>query len=55
MTNTLSTYFPLIRTREEILEEISEKKELLSLFENWSPDQQEEFLDFCSAIYLCSA
>ena len=48
MANTLSTYFPLIRTREEILEEISEKKELLSLFENWSPDQQEEFLDFCS-------
>ena len=47
MPNTLQTYFPLIRTKEEILAEIQSKPELLDVFTKWKPYQQEEFLNFC--------
>lgn len=46
----LQAYFPLIRTREEVLGEIREKKELFLRFHSWEEEQQEEFLDFCTGI-----
>ena len=48
MDTLLRTYFPIIRTREEVLGLIGEKEKLTDLFESWSEEQQEEFLDFCT-------
>ena len=48
MDTLLRTYFPIIRTREEVLDLIGEKEKLTNLFESWSEEQQEEFLDFCT-------
>ena len=47
---TLQQYFPLIRTREEVLDEISENERLYSIFESWAEKSQEEFLDFCTGV-----
>ena len=38
----------MLRTRSEILKEVSDNPKLSSLFSSWKPSQQEEFLDFCS-------
>lgn len=35
MYNKLRKYFPLIRTREELLAEIQSKPELNKMFKNW--------------------
>ena len=48
MATILKTYFPTIRTRKEVLEEISESEKLSEMFRQWNEGQQEEFLDFCS-------
>lgn len=48
MTEVLRKYFPMIREREEILRDIENKKELREIFEEWTEEQKEEFLDFCS-------
>ena len=48
MTNSLQQYFPMIRTRDEILAEIQSSRKLHSRFLGWTEDQQTEFLDFCS-------
>lgn len=50
MSNKLKTYFPMLREREEILEEILCSAQLRHTFELWSEDQQEMFLDFCAGI-----
>lgn len=50
MDTLLKTYFPIIRTREEVLNLIGEKEKLTNLFESWSEEQQEEFLDFCTGV-----
>lgn len=47
MPNVLQSYFPLIRTKEEILAEIHSKPDLLTVFSKWKSYQQEEFLNFC--------
>lgn len=44
----LKEYFPMIREREEILQEIQEERRLVSLFYSWSEERREEFLNFCS-------
>ena len=36
MTNILKQYFPMIRTREEIVEQIKASRDLRILFEDWS-------------------
>ncbi|WP_242992299.1 PD-(D/E)XK nuclease family transposase [Faecalicatena contorta] len=38
----------MIRTRKEVLDEIGERGELLVIFEEWSEERQEEFLNFCT-------
>ena len=48
MTNILRAYFPMLRTRGELLEEIHSKKELDEIFSGWKKERQEEFLDFCT-------
>ena len=49
MANTLlQQYFPLIRTREEILKIIHKNKRLLSIYRSWNVFQQRNFLDFCT-------
>lgn len=50
MANKLQDYFPLIRTRGEVLDEIRSKDNLRDMYEKWRPKQQEEFLDFCTGV-----
>ncbi len=44
----LSQYFPAIRAKELILNEIAANPTLDSLYNSWRKDQQEEFLSICS-------
>ncbi len=46
--NKLQQYFPMIRTRDEISQEISNNSSLKSQFDALKPERQQEFLDFCS-------
>ncbi len=50
MANKLQQYFPMIRTREEVLAEIQGKKHLQDIFEGWSQREQEEFLNICTGV-----
>ena len=50
MENRLRNYFPLIRERKEVLKEIGESSGLKALFQSWTPERQEEFLDFCTGM-----
>ena len=50
MTNKLQQYFPMIRTREEVLNEIESKNRLKNLFYEWTEKNQNEFLDFCTGV-----
>lgn len=44
----LKYYFPCIREREAVLEEIRENAEMTELFYSWEKEQRELFLDYCS-------
>lgn len=44
----LHKYFPLIRSREEVLSDISSKRRLQLEYEQWTKEQQDEFLDVCT-------
>ena len=46
MTNKLQQYFPMLRTREEIIHEIEHRPNLRRTFYNWSEKARNEFLDF---------
>lgn len=46
MTNNLCNYFPMIRTRQEVLKDIRGASSLANVFTNWPEEQQEDFLDF---------
>ncbi|XCP85591.1 PD-(D/E)XK nuclease family transposase [Roseburia hominis] len=48
MTGRLKEYFPIIRERGEVLEEIGKRKDLEAVYESWTLEQREEFLDFCT-------
>lgn len=50
MTGNLRQYFPMIKSREEILEEIASKSHLKKMFSQWTETQQGEFLDFCTGV-----
>ena len=50
MAKTLKDYFPMIRSRKEVLAEIEKRPELLNKFESWKEEYQEEFLDFCTGV-----
>ena len=46
----LRKYFPMIRTREEIVKEIQETQRLSEIYEDWNPQQRERFLDACTGV-----
>lgn len=49
MKNLLQQHFPLIRTREEIFNEIQCSPTLRTIFYSWKDNKnREEFLDICS-------
>ncbi|XCP85948.1 PD-(D/E)XK nuclease family transposase [Roseburia hominis] len=48
MAGRLKEYFPMIRERRELLEEIGKRKDLEAVYESWTLEQKEEFLDFCT-------
>ena len=50
MRSTLKNYFPLIRTRQEIDEEIQKDLFLFHRYSTWTKDAREEFLDFCTGV-----
>ena len=50
MKNKLQCYFPIIRTRKEILNELRDNDELWSQFESWEEENQEEYLDICTGV-----
>lgn len=50
MTNKLKEYFPMIKTRKEVLTEINQRPELMALFQHWKEEHQQEFLDFCTGV-----
>ena len=41
----LAEYFPIIRTRQEVLTEIRKNPKLNDMFQQWEPEQQKEFLN----------
>ena len=47
---SLKQYFPLIPTRQELLEEIQANQKQNTIFQGWAPEAQEEFLDFCTGV-----
>lgn len=49
-SRSLAGYFPMIRTRQEIIQLISDRPELNHVFQQWEARYQEEFLDFCTGI-----
>ena len=50
MVRELGEYFPMIWKRDEILAEIGKRKELVGIFEEWTLEQQEEFLNFSTGV-----
>ena len=49
-TTKLKQYFPMIREREDIKQEIYENPKLLEKYREWDEEQQEEFLDYCTGV-----
>ncbi len=48
--NNLRSYFPMLRTRSQILSDIQASSTLSLLFDSWLPEHQEDFLNFCTGI-----
>ena len=49
-TSKLKQYFPMIREREDIKQEIRENPKLLEKYREWDEEQQEEFLGYCTGV-----
>lgn len=50
MANALKQHFPMIKDREEVLEEIHNKADLKRIFYGWTDSQRAEFLDVCTGV-----
>lgn len=50
MESVLKRHFPMIRDREEVLNEIRSKEELRTVYMDWTEEQQKEFLDYCTGV-----
>ena len=50
MQTKLQQYFPMLRSREEILREIDATVKLTEKFYSWMEAQRQEFLDFCTGV-----
>ena len=47
---SLREYFPMLRTRDELMNEISSHPGLQKIFNGWESEYQEKFLDFCTGV-----
>ena len=47
MTNTLQLYFPQLRERQQILDDILSRENLKTLYDTWNEQQQNYFQDIC--------
>jgi len=47
-SNSLAGYFPMIRTRQEILQTITQRADLNHMFQQWDKKYQDDFIDSCS-------
>ena len=50
MKKRLKNYFPQIRTREEVMNDIRISPVSAYQFDQWGEELQEEFLDFCTGV-----
>ena len=50
MKNKLQQHFPMIQDRNEILTTIFVQSNLSEIFNSWSTEQQNEFLDCCTGV-----
>ncbi|MDD3340468.1 MAG: hypothetical protein PHS82_16640 [Lachnospiraceae bacterium] len=50
MTTNLKAYFPMIKSRMEVLKEINQNAALQAVFSSWEKEKQKEFLDFCTGV-----
>ena len=50
MNTKLKQYFPVIRTREEVMYDIETDMKLAEQFYSWKEEQRQEFLDFCTGV-----
>lgn len=50
MPTKLQKYFPMLRTREEILREIDANMKLTEKFYSWKEEQRLDFLDICTGV-----
>lgn len=50
MVAKLKKYFPMLKEREALLDEIESEPGLKQMYEEWTTEQQEEFLDFCTGV-----
>ena len=48
MTNKLQQYFPMIRTKEQLMTEIEENIKLKAIFYNWKEEARQDFINFCT-------
>ena len=47
MANTLQLYFPQLRERQQILDDILSRENLKNIYDTWNEQQQKYFLDIC--------
>lgn len=50
MTEKMKLLFPMLRSRQEVLDIILSSSGLKTMFESWDTEQQTEFLDFCTRV-----
>ena len=50
MNDTMREYFPMLRTRKEVLDLIQASERLTEQFDSWEEEHQEDFLDFCTGV-----
>ncbi len=48
MENTLQRCFPQIRTHQQVLDDITRREHLKTIYETWNEEQQNYFLDICT-------
>lgn len=48
MANTLKLYFPQLRERQQVLDDIMSKENLKKLYKEWKEEEREYFLDICT-------
>lgn len=53
MTNKLCQYFPVIRSREEVMKDIEKDKQLKDMFYSWREERRKEFLEDLQMKIVC--